>query len=59
MYVSKDGKTCRNKSYVSARYLGKTPGNARFVDGKTGLEVKDPSSFCCNYFDWTPPAPPK
>lgn len=54
MYVSKDGKLCENKNYIQSRYHGKVPGDARFIDGKSGQVIKDPSEFCCNYFDWTP-----
>lgn len=32
--------------------LGKKKGDDRFVDGKTGRHVRDPYSFCCNFFDW-------
>ena len=44
---------CANRSYIDAVYkIGKRKGDDCFVDGKTGRHVLDPSSFCCNFFDW-------
>jgi len=48
-----DPGRCANPAYVKAVYrIGKRSGDDRFVDGKTGRHVRDPSSFCCNFFDW-------
>ena len=53
MYIDTDtGNTCVNTIYVSLTYKGKKKGDDRFIDGKTGKVVKDPSQFCCNVYDW-------
>ena len=50
---SVDPSKCANPAYVEVVYrLGKKKGDDRFVDGKTGRHVRDPYSFCCNFFDW-------
>lgn len=52
VYVAPDGQRCRNQNYVMASFLGKRPGDSRFIDGKTGRVITDPFSYCCNFFDW-------
>lgn len=52
VYVTRDGQHCANPGYVAISYRGKQSGDARFVDGKTGRVIANPSEFCCNYFDW-------
>ncbi len=48
-----DSSKCANPAYIQISYrIGKKKGDDNFIDGKTGKRVRDPYSFCCNFFDW-------
>jgi hypothetical protein len=50
---------CSNSQFVNSTYRGvKVRGDNRFIDGKTGKAMRA-DVFCCNYFDWVKPKPPK
>jgi hypothetical protein len=52
VYQSPLHTTCANPDYVKSSYKkGKRSGDDRFIDGKTGRIVHDPTSFCCNVYD--------
>jgi hypothetical protein len=47
-----DTSKCIHPGYVQISYLGKRPGERKFIDGETGQVVGDPEEFCCNFYDW-------